>query len=219
MKHTIAIDGPAASGKSSAAKLVAKRLNFSRLDSGMLYRAITYILSLEGLADKPESKAARDTIRDISIKWTNQRVTHGENDITDLLHTHEVDSKVGTVAKELHVREKVHKMQKEILEKSEDGIVVDGRDIGTVVIPDAFLKFFITASAEERARRRVKQSGGEYQAVLAEIRKRDEHDQNREHGPLKKAEDAILIDNGEMTLDETVEKMIKIYEEKCAKRQ
>ncbi|KAI5170411.1 CMP/dCMP kinase [Pancytospora epiphaga] len=214
MKYTIAVDGPAASGKSTAAELVAKRLGFSRLDSGLLYRAVTYTVG----ADKKEidlnNKEVMRKINELSFIYKKGRLIYGGKDITDNLHTPSVDSQVGLVAKELYVRKKVHEIQDNIINESEEGIVVDGRDIGTVVLPNAFMKVFITASDETRAERRVKQSGGNYAEVLKSIQERDFHDINRKHGPLKIADDAIVIKNDRMTLEETVEKMVKCFEER-----
>lgn len=214
MPHTIAIDGPAASGKSTASKRVAAKLGFDRLDSGMLYRAITLVLDENGLADRPDSEEGKKRVSEISLIWKNQRIVYNSKDITDQLHTPRVDSKVGLIAKHLFIRDKVHQMQHEIISKSSVGVIVDGRDIGTVVLPDAFLKIFITAKQETRAERRVKQFGGEYEKILEEIKARDWQDENREHGPLKQAKDAIRIENDEMTLDETVNKVVQIYKER-----
>lgn len=214
MAHTIAIDGPAASGKSSAAEIVARRLGFSRLDSGLIYRAITYIISRDGHEPALDSEETRQRVKGLRIEMKGGKIYYEGANITQHLRTPAIDRQVGMVAKELYVREKTHELQHEIITNSGTGVVVDGRDIGTVVLPDAFLKVFITAKDTTRAKRRAEQTGCSYDEVLDDIRKRDHHDITRKHGPLKVADDAIVLENDEMTLDETVDKVVALFEER-----
>lgn len=219
MKFTIAIDGPAASGKSSTAGLVARKLNFERVDSGMFYRAITYLV-YRTLGDfNIENSKTQEFVCSLNLLQTGSRILYGEEDITDNLRTPFVDSKVGVVAKELFVRNKAREIQNSaicnMLSSGVDGIVVDGRDIGTVVLPNAFLKVFITARDTTRAKRRSEQMGQDYEEVLRDIRARDRLDAIREHGPLKLADDAFLVENDGMSLDCTVDKIVELFSQKA----
>lgn len=216
-KYTIAIDGPAASGKSSTAEDVAKRLGFDRLDSGLLYRAITYLLTQDSQILEMQNIKTINQVESLQLEFKDRHIMHSGVDITPYLRTPDVDKLVGTVAKELYVRNKVHDIQREAINVVNAGIVVDGRDIGTVVLPDAFLKVFITAKDVTRAQRRARESSNNFEEILKDIRQRDKHDITREHGPLKCADDAILIENDEMTREEVVEKILKIFEERKEK--
>lgn len=217
MVFKIAIDGPAASGKSSAAEKVAEKLGFERLDSGLLYRAVTYI-AISSLGQcNPQSKDVKNLVEKLDIKMYDGGIYYNGENIKPYLRTKDIDQRVGVFAKELYIRNKIHSLQHYIISNGKNGMVVDGRDIGTVVIPDAFLKIFITAKDENRAMRRSKQTGQDYDEVLTDIRKRDEADINREHGPLKAAEDAIIIENDKLSLDETVDKIINLFKEKKEK--
>lgn len=209
----IAIDGPAASGKSSIASCLAKKLNFQRLDCGSIYRAITFIV-LSEFTTLPslDLSNVKSFIENIKINIQNQRIYFNNKDITDELRAEIIDSTVGKIAKIKYIREKVHKIERDIIDSCKGGIVVDGRDIGTVVMPDADLKFFITASVETRAKRRCLQnSSHNYDEILNEINKRDYDDINREIDPLRQAEDAIIIKNDDITFDETVDLLIEKY--------
>lgn len=219
MKFTIAIDGPAASGKSSAAEIVAKTLGFQRIDSGLLYRAITYLISQrfgDIQALDLSSEEVQVFVNSLQISQSNTRILYGGEDITDYLRNPEIDSMVGKVARELYIREKTHRIQRYMIETDVPGIVIDGRDIGTVVIPDAFLKVFITAKDTTRAQRRSNQTGEDYESVLKKLRARDHDDISRKHGPLKQAEDAVLINNDTITLEETVGQVIKYFRNKMS---
>lgn len=214
MRCTIAIDGPAASGKSSAAEAIARRLKFSRLDSGLLYRAITHVLSQEfpDLDLDDESVAGR--VANLEIEMKDGKIVHGGEDITAHLRTPAIDRLVGGVAKRLYIRQRVHSLQKQIISEPGEGLVIDGRDIGTVVVPNAFLKVFITAKDTTRAMRRAKQVGARYEEVLRDIQERDFQDINREHDPLRIAEDAHVIENDDITLEDTIEMVIRLFEER-----
>lgn len=216
----IAIDGPAASGKSSAAELVAKKLNFERLDSGLIYRAITYLLIENHLIDNFTSDESKKFIKSLEIEQKKGQIFYNKWNITKNLRTIEIDSNVGVIAKELFVREKVHEIQYQIVKNLEEssenvnGVVVDGRDIGTVVFPNANLKIFIDADAEVRAKRRSEQTLVDYHKVLDDLIIRDEYDRKRKHGPLIQASDAYLIENSAISLEDTVSKIISLYKSK-----
>lgn len=224
IKFTIAIDGPAASGKSSTAEIVAKQLGFERLDSGLLYRSITFLI-YQNWNEMNESHFENEEVKrfvdSIVIKQQKGRIFWKKDDtqdidITDNLRTPYIDSKVGKISALLYIRNKVHQIQGEVIEANKNGIVVDGRDIGTVVIPDAFLKVFITADDSVRAMRRSKEIGQSYDEVLEDLKRRDEIDRTRKHGPLKKADDALEIRNDKITLAETVKIIVDEFEKRRA---
>ena len=219
MKFSIAIDGPAASGKSSTAEEVARKLGFQRIDSGLLYRAITWLVLNEfgSIPSDLKDEKVKTFIQNLKIMQKKTRTFSSDTDISEHLRTHQIDCTVGKIAKELYVRNKVLEIQKEAMKNDGNGIVIDGRDIGTVVIPNAFLKVFITASDITRAKRRCNQTGEAFEKVLNELRIRDSDDISREHGPLKIAKDAIVIENDNKTKDETVEEIIQLFNNKFNK--
>lgn len=210
----IAIDGPAASGKSTTATMIAKKLNFERLDSGLLYRAITYLLLRNGLIKDICSEEAMRFVNDLKISQINGKVFYNGEDITEFLRTDMIDIMVVPVAKELFIRNMIHEIQHHITEALEGhvkGIVIDGRDITTVVFPNADLKIFITADQTTRARRRAGDQLENYCEILENLKIRDDCDINREHGPLRLADDASYLDNSDLSLDQTVESIIELY--------
>lgn len=216
MMFTIAIDGPAASGKSTTAGLVANKLGFERIDSGLLYRGVTYLIDkhFTGQFDL-SNEEVKNFVKFIELLQSKTRIFYKNEDITEALRTPLVDSKVGIVAKELYIREKVHQLQHSYIKASTSkGIVIDGRDIGTVVLPNAFIKFFITARSTTRAKRRSSQTGLEFNEVLAELEKRDQADISRKYGPLRQAEDAILIENDDISLEETSNLVVEHFHKK-----
>lgn len=216
--YTIAIDGPAASGKTSAADLIAKKLGFERLNSGLIYRAITYILYNEyenSTLDRLKSEETQNFIHNLSIEQKNGKIYHKNNDITPYLTTSFIDAHVGAIAAEEYIRNKARDIQYSLIDKNTTGIVVDGRDIGTCIMPYAFLKVFITAKDSVRAMRRSKQTGEAFEGILQELIERDKADINRKHGPLKKADDAILIENDNLDLVSTVELILKHFNDKA----
>ena len=219
MKLAIAIDGPAASGKSSTAEEVARRLNFQRMDSGLLYRAVTWMIlvKFKSLPSNLNDEKVKNYVENLKITQRNTRTFECEEDITDHLRTPEIDSNVGKIAKEYYIRCKVLEIQRDAIKNEGNGIVIDGRDIGTVVLPDAFLKVFVTATETTRAKRRSDQTGQAYEEVLHELRIRDTEDITREHGPLKIAVDAIVIKNDNMTKKETVDEIVRLFNEKLNK--
>ena len=216
----IAIDGPAASGKSTTAQRVAKALGYTYIDSGAMYRAVTLAALENGIpvtdAEKVGQLAAQLRIEIVSDGGTPRILLNGK-DVSDAIRQPVVTQHINPVAANPIVREVLVARQREM--GRHGGVVMDGRDIGTVVFPDAELKIFMSASAEERARRRVKEfrERGEqvdYDAVLQEIRQRDAADQNRAVGPLRKADDAIEIDTTNMSIDEQVQTIVRLAREK-----
>lgn len=202
----IAIDGPAASGKSTVGRLLAEKLNFLYLDTGCMYRAVTWAALQYGIAVADETavtKLAQDIQIDIfpvsdEADGRHYTVHVDGQDITWELRTPAVDANVSQVSSYLGVRQEMVKRQRTFGERG--AVVMVGRDIGTVVLPAAPLKLFITASAEERARRRTRDRKAqghraEYDHILADVQRRDQIDSNREHSPLRPADDAIRIDS------------------------
>ena len=212
-KITIAIDGYSSCGKSTMAKDLAREIGYIYIDSGAMYRSVTLYCLENGLFTENgiDTETLQQRLPEIKISFqlnpeTQRPVTflNGQN-VEDKIRTMEVSSRVSPVAALGFVREALVKLQQEM--GKEKGIVMDGRDIGTVVFPDAELKIFVTASAEIRAQRRydeLKAKGQEasFEEILKNVKERDYIDQHREVSPLKQAEDAILLDNSQMTIDE-----------------
>jgi cytidylate kinase len=216
----IAIDGPAGAGKSTIAKKVAKQLSFIYVDTGAMYRAMALYLFRNGIpADDTEKIAAACGGAEISIKYRNgeQVVLLGGENVNPFLRTEEVSamaSKSSTVAQ---VRTRLVQLQQELA--AVQNVVMDGRDIGTVVLPDAQVKIYLTASVEVRARRRFLelQEKGEpavLETIAADIAERDHRDMTREVSPLKMADDAVLVDTSDMTIDEVTQRILEIVKEK-----
>jgi cytidylate kinase len=210
----IAIDGPAGAGKSTVAKLLAKQLNIIYLDTGAMYRAIA-LKAIEQGVDVSDTDALsvllEDTDIDISYVDEQQHVLLDGRDVTDIIRTPEVSDGASKVAVIPAVRLKLVELQRRIARMHD--VVMDGRDIGTFVLPNADVKFYLTASIEERARRRLEEMrarGYEHSLddVKDDIRARDKNDSEREFAPLRKADDAILIDSTDKTVDEVVEEML-----------
>ena len=210
----IAIDGPSGSGKTSTAKLLAEKLGFYYCDSGSLYRAITYHLIGEG-TDLDSSFAILNELKRIEIEYdvVSNSIILNNRDVTQFLRTDRVTSKVSKVSSIKIVRDFLISVQR-ILGVDEN-IILDGRDIGTTVFPNAEYKFYIDANIEVRARRRFEESKAEgshrdYENILKMMKERDSYDQGREHSPLAIAKDAICIDTTDLNLDEQVDKIINI---------
>ena len=216
----IAIDGPAGAGKSSAAKAAAKKLGFIYVDTGALYRTVSLYMFKNGIEiSDPEAVAAALPQVKISLKFEEdgQHVILGDEDVSQQIRTPEVSmgaSKVSAIPK---VREFLFDLQLDLAAKN--NVLMDGRDIGTVVLPHAQVKIFLTASAEERARRRcleLEQKGTPqpYEEVLEDIRKRDYQDAHREIAPLVPAEDAVIVDTSDCDLEGAVERILQIVYKK-----
>lgn len=218
----IAIDGPAGAGKSVTAKAIAKNLGFIYVDTGALYRGIGLYVIRKGV--KPSSiEEVVPLLAEIKIEMRHiegeQHIFLNGEDVSGLIRTEAVSFAASDVSAIPAVRDFLFDMQREIAEKN--NVVMDGRDIGTVVLPDAELKLFLTAKPEIRAQRRVIQLAekgieANYDDVLADVIQRDYNDSHRDFRPLKLAEDGILIDNTELPLDETVEKIISLAKERMA---
>ena len=200
----VAIDGPAGAGKSSIAKAVAHEKGYIYVDTGALYRSIA-LFALENSLEGESLVNSLDKIN-LSLEFIDgsQHVIMNNNDISDKIRTPEVSMNASKVSAIPEVRKFLFGLQKKIA--AENNIIMDGRDIGTVVLPDADLKVFLTASAEERANRRYREikdmDGVTYEQVLEDIKKRDYSDMHRDIAPLKQAEDAVLLDTTGMTVDE-----------------
>lgn len=206
----IALDGPAGSGKSTVSKILAKKLNILCLDTGAMYRACALECVKENI-DCTDEKAVKKVIEniDISVKYEDgvQKTLLNGKDVSLELRKPEISMLASTVSALGCVRKKMVELQREIAAKT--SCILDGRDIGTNVLPNAQFKFYLTASPEVRAKRRAaenKQKGfaQPYEIILEEIKKRDEQDKNRKIAPLKRADDAILVDSSDMSIDEVV---------------
>jgi cytidylate kinase len=190
----IAIDGPAGTGKSTVARAVAERLGFTYLDTGAMYRAVALAASESG---EPAAEVAERVELELG-----ERVRLGGRDVTEAIRTPEVSAATSRVAADPAVRAALVKRQQEIV--SDGDWVAEGRDIGTVVAPDAAVKVFLTATAEERARRRAEQIGADFATVLAEQAERDERDSSANRSIFEAPADAVPVDTTELTLDEVI---------------
>ena len=204
----VAVDGPAGAGKSSIAKAVAEEIGFIYVDTGALSRSVA-IYALENDLDNDSLIASLYKIN-IRLEFINgsQHVILNEDDVSDKIRTSDVSMNASKVSALPEVRKYLFDLQKKIA--AENNIIMDGRDIGTVVLPDADLKVFLTASAEERANRRfleVRDSNITYEKVLEEIKQRDYNDMHRDISPLRQADDAVLLDTTGMTIDEVKNKL------------
>lgn len=216
----IAIDGPAGAGKSTIAKAAAKTLGFIYVDTGALYRAVAYFMLSHRIDVNKEDKVASylcDVVPELKYIDGIQHVFLNGEDVSDKIRTPEVSMGASAVSAIPKVRDFLFDLQKKIA--AENNVVMDGRDIGTVVLPNADVKIYLTASAEERARRRHKEltEKGEnvsFEEVLADVNKRDYNDTHREVAPLKKAEDAILCDTTNVDLQGAIDMLINIINEK-----
>ena len=216
MAFAIAIDGPAGAGKSTIAKKVAKRLGAIYVDTGAMYRAIALFLIRQGISGD-DSNAIEKSCDDASVTIEYKDgaqivILNGEN-VNDYLRNEEVGNMASKSSANGKVREKLVSLQRE-LARTKD-VVMDGRDIGTVVLPDADLKIYLTASVKTRAQRRAKEliekgEEADINIIEKEIRERDERDMTREISPLKKADDAIEIDSSDMTIEEVTDKIISL---------
>ena len=222
----IAIDGPSGAGKSTVSKAVARRLDFSCLDTGAMYRSVAWKALQEGVSLE-DAEALGRIARDNDIAFAHEagdplprRVSIAGVDVTDAIRTAEIDRSVSSVASVPAVRAALVAQQQRIGRAG--NYVVEGRDIGTAVFPEAELKVFLTASAAERARRRVAQNerrgigSTDYDEVLADIEHRDEVDSSRDTSPLKPAADAVQMDSTGRTIDQVIDRICALAEEKGA---
>lgn len=209
----IAVDGPAGSGKSTIAAAVARRLDISHIDTGAMYRALALKVLRKGLTPGDESEVATVLVgTDISVG--NGSVTLDGEPVEKLIRTPEVTAVSSVVAQHQPVRVWMVDRQRQVIHNAPGGAVVEGRDIGTVVLPDADLKVYLTASEEQRARRRAVERGASEAEALQEVSTRDARDITREHSPLRAAGDAVVIDTTDLTIDEVVESVLKAMRER-----
>lgn len=224
MPMNIAIDGPVGAGKSSIADAVAKRLNILHLDTGAMYRALALYVLRSGVDPADEAAVCACSDRaEIAVRYQDgmqHTLLFGE-DVSACIRTGEVSQAASTVSKWPAVRRRMVQAQQALAQQSD--MLIDGRDIGTVVLADSPCKIFLTATAEERARRRYLQNlekgdSTPYETVLAELNARDAQDMSRKTDPLRQAEDAVLVDSTNMTPDQVVEAILSIVEAVYGKR-
>lgn len=213
----IAIDGPAGAGKSTIAKMVSAKLGYIYVDTGALYRTIALFITENNIPDEKIETSLEKA--DVSLRFIDgsQRVFLGDRDVSDLIRTPEISMAASRTSAIPAVRKYLFGTQQKIA--AENNVIMDGRDIGTVVLPNADVKIFLTASAEERANRRFKELSEKpncpcYEEILSDIIERDHQDMTREVSPLKQAEDAVLVDTTELNLEQSADEIVRIITEK-----
>jgi cytidylate kinase len=207
----IAIDGPAGAGKSTVARAVAAELGFTYLDSGAMYRSVA-LAAQEAGVDADDAAALGPLAEGLAIDFDGRRVLLDGRDVSDAIRRPEVSADASRVSVHPAVRAAMVARQQELI--AADDYVAEGRDIGTVVSPDSPLKIFLTASDEERARRRAAETGEDAASVLDAQRRRDARDTEREHGALRAAEDAVELDTTGFSLEEVVGRVVKLARER-----
>lgn len=219
-KITVAVDGPAGAGKSSISKIVAKKLGYLYIDTGAMYRSVTWAV-LHNHIDVNNQKAVEALLPDLDLTMEASddscKVFIAGQDVTDFIRTPQVNNAVSIVASYKGVRQYLVERQRLMAEAG--GVILDGRDIGSVVLPNAELKIYLTASVEARAMRRyLEVKGTVNEQTLEDIKdsvmQRDDMDKNRKESPLIQVEDAVLVDSSEMTFDETVEHILHLVQER-----
>jgi len=220
-KIVIAIDGPAASGKSTTAKLLAKKLGYVYIDTGAMYRAFTLKALTENILEQllVDESLLRQFVETTDVRLTDAQVLLDGCDVTAQIRSNDVSKMVSKISALKAVREKLSAIQKKLGEAK--GVVMDGRDIGTAIFPNAELKIYMMASARERAKRRYAELKSKnsaldvsLDALEAEIKQRDEEDMTRAVSPLRKADDAIVFDTSSLTIEEQVERIYELALEK-----
>ena len=209
----IAIDGPSASGKGTVAARVAETLGWAYLDSGALYRLTALYMTQQGVSPEKEDAVA-DLATHLPVMFHHGDIFLNGNNVAGKIRSEEISLLASQIAALPKVRAALLQRQRDFAKSQ--GLVADGRDMATVVFPNAVLKIFLTATAQIRAERRAKQLGvaldtSEFQQILSDIEQRDEKDKNRAIAPLKQAEDAYLVDSSHLTIDETVAKVLDLY--------
>lgn len=220
LDYKIAIDGPASSGKSTIAKILADKYSLVYVDTGAMYRTLTYLALKNNIPVTNEDlllKLLKETTISFKKIKEGQLVFADDEDVTEAIRSHEVTNNVSKVSAFAKVREELVSRQQEIAKDT--GVVMDGRDIGTVVLPNADVKIFLVASVEERAERRylenqAKGIDSDFERLKQEIIARDDYDSNREVSPLKQASDAVRLDTTSLSIEEVVEKCMNIIERK-----
>lgn len=216
--YNIAIDGPAGAGKSTIARMAAEKLGFIYVDTGAMYRAMALYFIRNGISSSDEEAieaACKDINISIEYQDGEQVVLLGSENVNAFIRTEEVSMMTSDISKYAAVREKLLDVQRN-LARTKD-VIMDGRDIGTCVLPDAETKIYLTASVSERARRRYKEQEArgtacDLEVLEQDIIKRDKQDMERETSPLKQAEDAVLLDTSDMSIEEAVSAVVKIYQ-------
>ena len=214
-KLIVAIDGPAGSGKSTSAKIIAQKLDYLYIDTGAMYRAITFVAINQNIMEDPEAIVKTAENSDIKLKYINGTTQVFVNgvDITEDIRTHELNDKVSIVSKIAGVRKALVRKQ-QMMKHDGEGIIMEGRDIGTVVFPNADVKIFLTAALDERASRRAKEyerkgKGVSVHKIKSNLSMRDAIDSTRDSNPLIKADDAIEVDSSKISIEEQVEIIFK----------
>ena len=219
-KIQVAIDGPASAGKSTVAKIVAKKLHFIYCDTGAMYRSVTFA-ALKNHVKLDDDQALKELLKTIEIRFVpaepEQRVFVNDEEVTQAIRTPEITNNVSLVSAQPSVRAELNKRLQEIAEAG--GIVMDGRDIGTTVLPNAEVKIFLVASVHERAVRRFKENQTKgidtpLDVLEKEIEERDYKDSHREISPLTQAKDAVLVDTTSLTIDQVVDQILEIINQK-----
>lgn len=219
-KIAVAVDGPAGAGKSSISKIVAKKLGYLYIDTGAMYRSVTWAV-LHNHIDVNNQKAVEALLPELDLTMEASddscKVFIAGEDVTDFIRTPKVNSAVSIVASYKGVRQ--YLVERQRLMAKAGGVILDGRDIGSVVLPNAELKIYLTASVEARAMRRyLEVKGTSNEQTLEDIKdsviQRDDMDKNREESPLIKVEDAVLVDSSDMTFDKTVEHILHLVQER-----
>lgn len=213
MLDAIAIDGPSGAGKSTVARLLARRLHMDYLDTGAMYRALALYMLRQGV-DVEDAEGVAGYLPEIDLSIQGSQVLLNGEDVSQAIRTDEVSEAASHVSAIKAVREKLVRAQRQEAESKPS--ILDGRDIGTVVLPDARLKIFLTASPEVRAKRRLQdekyQGQASYEDLLASMKARDQYDREKPISPLKPAPDAHILDSSDMTLEETVEAIVQLWE-------
>lgn len=222
MAFNVAIDGPAGAGKSTIAKIVAKEKGFIYVDTGAMFRALAIYFIRQGIkADENEKISASLSGADVTIEYVNgeqQVILNGEN-VTPILRTEEVGNMASASSVNGDVRNKMKELQQKLAETS--NVVMDGRDIGTVILPNAQVKVYLTASVDVRAERRYKElmekgQEADIEKIKKDIEERDHRDMNRDIAPLRQAEDAILVDSSYLTIEESARTILNLIDKKMA---
>jgi CMP/dCMP kinase len=204
----IALDGPAASGKSSVGLGAARELGFRYFDTGLLYRVLTW-LALERGVDPSDAERLTELVRDMDLDVDSTgRVFRGREDITDRLQQPAVDAAVSAVSAHPQVREALRPVQRELIRPP--GLVMAGRDIGTVIVPEATLKIWLSATPEERALRRSRQTGEPFERVLEGMRRRDQLDASREAAPMARAPDAVVVETTGVAPEDVIGRIVDL---------
>ena len=212
-RNVVAIDGPAGAGKSTISKALAERIQVPYLDTGAMYRAIT-VLALDSGVDLQDEHQLVELLDRSTIHVGRTAVAINDIDVTSRIREEDATRGASLVAAMTGIRSRLRDLQREWVARMGGG-VVEGRDIATVVFPEACLKVFLTASSDERARRRVAQQGGDLDRVTAAIEERDRRDMSREDGPLRAAPEAVLIDTTGRSIDDIVDELEGLFRDRC----